>query len=82
MRWLPPNLSESQLDALTLPTEARIAYDTEGNPVVLFPSDWTVTYFAEKNQQVPLSSLPISESDEVRIGDFTDDVRYSDSQGN
>ncbi|MBC8097286.1 MAG: peptide chain release factor 3, partial [Akkermansiaceae bacterium] len=59
VRWLPPEIKEEQLDALSLPTGARIAYDLGKNPVVLFENDWSANYFSETNKGVALSALPV-----------------------
>ena len=36
VRWLPTDMKEDELDALSLPTGAKLAYDIGKNPVVLF----------------------------------------------
>jgi peptide chain release factor 3 len=59
VRWLPTTIQEDELDALTLPTGARIAYDTGKNPVALFSNEWSANYFAETNKNAALSALPI-----------------------
>ena len=59
VRWLPVGITEEQLDALSLPTGARIAYDVGKNPVVLFQNDWSANYFSETNKGVELSALPV-----------------------
>jgi peptide chain release factor 3 len=59
VRWLPPGLKEADLDALVLPTGARIACDMGQNPVVLFSNDWSANYFTETNRNAPLSNLPV-----------------------
>src|SRR2546422_3943754 len=38
-RWLPTDMKEDELDALLLPTGARLAYDIGKNPVVLFTNE-------------------------------------------
>jgi len=58
VRWLPPDLKEPGLDALSLPTGSRLAFDNDGNPVVLFSNDWSANYFAQNHPQTPLSLLP------------------------
>jgi hypothetical protein len=60
MRWLPPGLNEPDLDALVLPTGARLAYDMGRNPVVLFANEWSADYFGQTNPKVPLTTLPVS----------------------
>jgi len=59
VRWLPVDMKEDDLDALSLPTGCRVAYDVGKNPVVLFPNEWSADYFAKTNERVPLSALPV-----------------------
>lgn len=58
IRWLPGELKEEELDALQLPTGARIAFDNQNKPVILFSTEWSANYFMETNPKVPLSALP------------------------
>ena len=58
VRWLPPALTEEALDALSLPTGARLAYDMGQFAVVLFENEWSANYFAQTNPKVALSLLP------------------------
>jgi len=59
VRWLPVTMTEEELDALSLPTGARIAYDIGKNPVILFTDEWSADYFGQTNKLVPLSALPV-----------------------
>jgi peptide chain release factor 3 len=59
VRWLPVDMKEDDLDALSLPTGCRVAYDVGKNPVVLFPNEWAAEYFTKTNERVPLSTLPV-----------------------
>jgi len=61
VRWLPIGMKEDELDAISLPTGARIAYDANRNSVVLFVSEWSANYFPQTNPRVPLSALPVRE---------------------
>ncbi len=54
-RWLPP---ETDIKAVKLSTGCRLAYDSAGQPGVLFPSAWTLKYFTELNSGIPLLDLP------------------------
>src|SRR5581483_11869055 len=45
VRWLPPDMKEEELDAISLPTGAQLAYDVGRNPVVLFTNEWLATHF-------------------------------------
>jgi peptide chain release factor 3 len=64
VRWLPVGMKEEQLDALSLPTGCRVAYDLGKNAVVLFPNDWSADYFIKTNERVPLSALPVQTAKE------------------
>ncbi|HEY3857739.1 MAG TPA: peptide chain release factor 3 [Verrucomicrobiae bacterium] len=59
IRWLPVSFQESDLDALSLPSDSRLAYDMGRNPVVLFPNQWAAEYFPRTNPGVTLSSVPV-----------------------
>jgi peptide chain release factor 3 len=59
VRWLAAGLTEPDLDALSLPTGARVAYDMGRNPVILFTNDWSANYFEQTNPKATLSALPI-----------------------
>jgi peptide chain release factor 3 len=59
VRWLPLGTKEEELDALSLPTGAQIAYDQHQHPVVLFPTEWAANYFAQTNPKITLSTLPV-----------------------
>ena len=45
-------------DASVLPTGARSACDATGEPVVLFPDEWSCNFFAQRNPKVRLAALP------------------------
>ncbi len=62
VRWLPPEMKELELDALSLPTGARLAFDNDQHPVVLFSNDWSANYFTQTNKGVTLSNLPVPAS--------------------
>ncbi len=59
VRWLPAEFTEPDIDALSLPSGSRVAYDMAQNPVILFANDWSANYFGQTNAKVPLSSIPI-----------------------
>jgi len=58
IRWIRPLDGSAKLPALTLPTGAAQARDAADNDVVLFPSPWSLTYFASKNESIEASALP------------------------
>jgi peptide chain release factor 3 len=59
VRWLPADIKEDDLDALSLPSGARLAYDGGRNPIVLFENEWSANYFGQTNRNCPLSALPV-----------------------
>ena len=59
VRWLPAAMTDEQLDALSLPTGAKVGYDMGNNPVVLFSNEWSANYFTTPNPGVTLSNLPV-----------------------
>jgi peptide chain release factor 3 len=61
-RWLDPDIDRAKLNALTLPSGVAIADDTDGQPVLLFPSEWTVRYFTDRNAGVTLHATPVRQS--------------------
>ena len=58
VRWLDPDFDPVGIPDLKLPTGAAVAEDTEGQPVLLFPSEWSVRYFTERNADVSLHATP------------------------
>jgi peptide subunit release factor RF-3 len=40
-----------------MPTGARLAFDMDSNPVVLFPSEWSLGYFSQNHPKLTLTSL-------------------------
>jgi peptide subunit release factor RF-3 len=59
VRRLAAPFTEPDLDALSLPNGARLAYDMGQNPVVLSANEWSANYFSQTNPKAALSSLPI-----------------------
>ncbi|HTR43766.1 MAG TPA: peptide chain release factor 3 [Pseudomonadales bacterium] len=67
VRWLPAGTKEDELDALSLPTGSRLAYDMAKNPVVLFNNEWAADYFSKTNERVSLSPLPLQTANEKQF---------------
>jgi peptide chain release factor 3 len=57
LRWATSK-NGAEIDSSTLPTGARLAYDSAGKPVILFQEQWSCDFFAERNPQIQLSALP------------------------
>lgn len=60
VRWLPEAFSEAEMDRLSPPTGSRFGWDSDSNPVLLFPSDWAASYFQQNNQSLKLAKVPPS----------------------
>jgi peptide chain release factor 3 len=58
LRWVSPSVDPSQLTSRILPTGAVLADDMHGQAVILFPGDWALGYFEEKNPSIPLGTIP------------------------
>jgi peptide subunit release factor RF-3 len=50
-------MTTAQIESLKLPTGCRIAEDSALQPVVLFPTTWTLDYFRKQNPEVELYDL-------------------------
>jgi peptide chain release factor 3 len=57
LKWVRHGMSAAELDALKLPTGCRVAEDSALQPVILFPSSWTLDYFRKQNPEVELFDL-------------------------
>ncbi len=53
-RWLPPDAPED----LRLPHGVHVAIDGRGRRALLFPGDWHLQYFRDKNPDIPLTDTP------------------------
>ena len=68
LRWLdiPDNLKDAKgnfdFTRLIVATGVSFGTDKFDHPVVLFPNDWTMRYFAEKNPELKLHELPLEQT--------------------
>ena len=58
VRWVHPSVEVTALAPGPLPSGAVLASDSRGQTVILFPGDWALTYFTEKNPTIRLGALP------------------------
>jgi peptide chain release factor 3 len=60
MRWASPHVA---LDTLkeSLPSGARLAFDPQRQPIILFPSEWSAQFFAKNYPHIPLSDVPFAQ---------------------
>ncbi len=58
LRWVEPHPALKTPGALVVATNVSFGTDKFDQPVVLFPNDWTMRYFVEKNPDLKLHELP------------------------
>ncbi len=58
LRWVDPHPSLADPRSLVVATGVSFGTDKNDQPVVLFPNDWTLRYFVEKNPGLILRELP------------------------
>jgi peptide chain release factor 3 len=57
LKWVRHGMTPAELDALKLPTGCRVAEDSALQPVILFPTGWTLDYFRKQNPEVELYDI-------------------------
>ena len=57
LRWIDPSTPRADVDAALLPTGAKLATDQNDRLTILFESDWSMRYFADKNPGIKLISI-------------------------
>jgi peptide chain release factor 3 len=65
MKWISPaNAGEKLPDLTRLIVASGVAFATDklDQPVVLFPNEWTMKYFVEKNPEIKLHDLPLEQT--------------------
>lgn len=60
LRWVAPEVSLEMLEKAVLPTGSKLAEDSKQQQVILFPEDWCLRFFEEKNPNIGLSALPFA----------------------
>jgi peptide chain release factor 3 len=63
LRWVKSEHG-APVDETTLPTGARLAFDSGDKPVLLFQEQWSCDYFADRNPKIQLSALPAEPIDQ------------------
>jgi peptide chain release factor 3 len=58
VRWVHPSVDSAALTGVHLPSSSVVARDGSGQMVILFPGDWALSYFEEKNPSIRLGALP------------------------
>jgi peptide chain release factor 3 len=62
LRWLSPHPALENPQSLIVASGVAFGSDKFGNPIVLFPNDWTREYFVEKNPELKLHEMPIEQA--------------------
>ncbi|HEY0967705.1 MAG TPA: peptide chain release factor 3 [Opitutaceae bacterium] len=62
LRWLEPHPSLKDTSTLIVASGVTFGVDKFDQPIVLFPNDWTMRYFIEKNPELKLHELPIEQT--------------------
>ena len=62
LKWLEPHPSLKNPSSLVVAQGVSFGTDKFDNPIALFPNDWTMRYFTEKNPELKLHDLPIEQT--------------------
>jgi peptide chain release factor 3 len=62
LRWLEPHPLLKDTSTLIVASGVTFGVDKFDQPIVLFPNDWTMRYFTEKNPELKLHELPIEQT--------------------
>ncbi|MBL9203263.1 MAG: peptide chain release factor 3 [Opitutaceae bacterium] len=62
LRWVEPHPSLANPTSIIVATGVSFGADKFDQPIVLFPNDWTLRYFQEKNPELKLHELPIEQT--------------------
>ncbi|HQY06693.1 MAG TPA: EF-Tu/IF-2/RF-3 family GTPase, partial [Lacunisphaera sp.] len=62
LRWVEPHPALKDPSRLVVATGVSFGADKFDHPVVLFPNEWTMRYFQEKNPELKLHALPLEQA--------------------
>ena len=62
LRWVEPHPALKNTSALIVANGVSFGTDKFDQPIVLFPNEWTMRYFSEKNPELKLHELPIEQT--------------------
>ena len=62
LKWLEPHPLLKDPSRLIVATGVSFGTDKYDQPIALFPNDWTMRYFVEKNPELKLHDLPLEQS--------------------
>jgi peptide chain release factor 3 len=62
LKWLEPHPSLKDTSRLIVASGVSFGADKFDQPVALFPNEWTMRYFVEKNPELKLHDLPLEQT--------------------
>jgi peptide chain release factor 3 len=62
LKWLEPHPALKDSSRLIVASGVSFGSDKFEQPIVLFPNDWTMRYFVEKNPELKLHDLPLEQT--------------------
>ncbi|PTX99034.1 peptide chain release factor 3 [Opitutus sp. ER46] len=62
MRWLEPHPSLADTSRIVVASGVSFGTDKFDHPVIFFPNEWTMRYFAEKNPELKMHDLPLEQT--------------------
>ena len=62
LKWLEPHPLLQDTSRLIVANGVSFGADKFDHPIVLFPNEWTMRYFLEKNPELKLHDLPIEQT--------------------
>jgi peptide chain release factor 3 len=66
LRWIEPHPSLRNPSGIIVASGVSFGSDRLDQPVALFPNDWTLRYFVEKNPDLRLRDLPLEQPVQAR----------------
>jgi peptide chain release factor 3 len=66
LRWIEPHPALGNPSGVIVATGVSFGADKLEQPVALFPNDWTLRYFVEKNPDLRLHELPLEQAAPAR----------------
>ncbi|WP_404421440.1 peptide chain release factor 3 [Nibricoccus sp. IMCC34717] len=61
LKWVEPHPALANPSSLIVASGVSFGTDKFDHPVILFPNDWSLSYFREKNPELKLHDLPLEQ---------------------
>jgi peptide chain release factor 3 len=62
LRWLEPHPALDDLSSIVVASGVSFGTDKFDHPIVLFPNEWSMHYFAEKNPELKMHEQPLEQA--------------------